>query len=303
MIAHILAHMENYTPLHTERMRLVPLTLAQMQMQLDDYPGLERSLGARVTGNRLEKEMHKNVARSMDYMRQEPNDAIWNTFWAAILEEDSTFIGGIGFKGPANAAGEVELGYGFDAPYRNRGLATEAVQAMTQWAFEEPAVTSVTAETNYTNIASARVLQKNGFQLYTASNHFLYWRKNRQPVHPEDEKKSNRDGNFTLYDLAVVVEAIDGNCTCNMRVGDSFYLRNSSSLSLPPGGHFCVYALQAVLPLLPAKQRQNHSADWMETDSRAVCPDPACKLLMRVDRTDERLLRHNDVSPIPWESL
>jgi hypothetical protein len=106
MIAHILAHLENYTPLHTERMRLVPLTLAQMQMQLDDYPGLERSLGARVTGNRLEKEMHKNVARSMDYMRQEPNDAIWNTFWAAILEEDSTFIGGIGFKGPANAAGE-----------------------------------------------------------------------------------------------------------------------------------------------------------------------------------------------------
>lgn len=303
MIAHILAHLENYPPLHTQRMRLVPLTLAQMQMQLDDYSDLERSLGARVTGNRLEKEMHKNVARGMDYMRQEPDYAIWNTFWAAILEEDSTFIGGIGFKGPANAEGEVELGYGFDAPYRNRGLATEAVQAMTQWAFEEPAVTAVTAETNYTNIASARVLQKSGFQLHRARNHFLYWRKNRAPVHPTEEKKSNPDGNFTLYDLAVVVEAIDGNCTCDMRVGDSFYLRNSSSLSLPPGGHFCVYALQAVLPLLPAKQRQNHPADWMETDSRAVCPDPACKLLMRVDRANERLLRHDDVSPIPWESV
>ena len=303
MIAHILAHLENYAPLHTERMRLVPLTLAQMQMQLDDYPGLERSLGARVTGNRLEKEMHRNVARGMDYMLQEPTDAIWNTFWAAVLEEDSTFVGGIGFKGPANAEGEVELGYGFDAAYRNRGLATEAVQAMTEWAFEEPTVTAVTAETNYTNIASARVLQKNGFQLYAASNHFLYWRKNRLTVHPTEEKKSTTDGNFTLYDLAVVVEAIDGNCTCDMRVGDSFYLRNSSSLALPPGGHFCVYALQAVLPLLPAKQRQNHPADWMETDSRAVCPDPACKLLMRVDRTEQRRLRHDDVSPIPWESV
>lgn len=295
MIPPLLAHLENYPPLHTQRMRLVPLTLAQMQMQLDDYPGLERSLGAKVTGNRLEKEMHKNVARGMDYMRQEPDHAIWNTLWAAILEEDSTFIGGIGFKGPANAEGEVELGYGFDAPYRNRGLATEAVRAMTQWAFEEPAVATITAETNYTNIASARVLQKSGFQLSAASNHFLYWRLERQA-------KSNADGNFTLYGLTVVVEAIDGNCTCDMRVGDSFYLRNSSSLSLPPGGHFCVYALQAVLPLLPAKQRQNHPADWMESDSRAVCPDPACKLLMRVDRTNQRLLRHNDVSPIPWES-
>ena len=30
----------------------------------------------------------------------------------------------------------------------------------------------------------------------------------------------------------------------------------SSRLRLPPGGHFCIYALAAVLPLLPAKQRQ-----------------------------------------------
>ena len=302
MISHLLAQLQNHPPLRTERMRLVPLTLAQMQMQLDDYAGLERSLGARVTGNRLEKDMYKNVTRGMDYMRQEAEDAIWNTFWAAVLEEDSTFVCGIGFKGPANAEGEVELGYGFDAPYQNRGLATEAVAAMTKWAFAQPGVATVTAETDYANIASARVLQKNGFQLYTASNHFLYWRLNRQANHPAEERKSNGDGNFTLYDLAVVVEAIDGNCTCDMRVGDRFYLRNSSSLSLPPGGHFCVYALQAVLPLLPAKQRQNHPADWMETDSRAVCPDPACKLLMRVDRANERLLRHDDVSPIPWES-
>ncbi len=303
MIAHSLTELANYPPLHTERMRLAPLTLAQMQMQLDDYPGLERSLGARVTGNRLEKAMRKNVARGMDYMRQEPDNAIWNTYWAAILEEDSTFVGGIGFKGPANADGEVELGYGFDEPYRKRGLATEAVKAMTQWAFQEPAVASVTAETNYTNIPSARVLQKNGFRLYAATDHFLYWRKSRQGIHPTEEEQRKGDGNFTLYDLAVVVEAIDGHCTCDMQVGDRFFLRNSSSLSLPPGGHFCVYALQAVLPLLPAKQRLNHPADWMETDSRAVYPDPACKLLMRVDRTNERLLRHDDVSPIRWESL
>lgn len=303
MISHLLSQLENQPPLRTERMRLLPLSLAQMQMQLDDYAALERSLGARVTGNRLDGEMRTIVARSMDYMRQEAEDAIWNTDWAAILEEEATFVGGIGFKGPANAEGEVELGYGFDAPYQNRGLATEAVKAMTKWAFAQPGVATVTAETNYTNIASARVLQKNGFQLHTASNHFLYWRLNRQTNKPIAQTEGNGDGNFTLYDLAVVVEAIDGNCTCDMRVGDRFYLRNSSSLSLPPGGHFCVYALQAVLPLLPAKQRHNHPADWMETDSRAVCPDPACKLVMRVDRTSQRTLRHDDVSPIAWESV
>jgi len=110
------------------------------------------------------------------------------------------------------------------------------------------------------------------------------------------------DDEFELYDLTVVVEAIDGNCTCSMAVGDCFYLRGGK-LSLPEGKDFCVYALQATLPLLPAKQRHNHPADWMETDSRVTCPDPACRLIMRVDRTGERTLRHDDVSPIAWESV
>lgn len=107
---------------------------------------------------------------------------------------------------------------------------------------------------------------------------------------------------FELYDLAVIVESIEGNCTCAMSVGDSFNM-NGGKVSLPDGQDFCVYALQATLPLLPAKQRLNHPADWMETDSRVVCPDPACKLIMRIDRVDKRTLRHDDVSPIPWDEV
>ena len=108
-----------------------------------------------------------------------------------------------------------------------------------------------------------------------------------------------RDDEFWLYDLKVVVEAIEGHCTCNMQVGDAFYLR-SGKLSLPEGRDFCLYALQAAIPLLPAKQRQGHPADWMETDTRVVCPDPACRLIMRIDRSGRRTLRHDDVSPIAW---
>jgi len=105
---------------------------------------------------------------------------------------------------------------------------------------------------------------------------------------------------FNLFDLEVVVEKIEGNCTCNMEVGNRFYLQ-SGKLSLPDGDDFCLYALQAAIPLLPAKQRQNHPADWMETDTQVVCPDPACRLIMRINRVRERILHHDDVSPIPWE--
>lgn len=111
-----------------------------------------------------------------------------------------------------------------------------------------------------------------------------------------------RDDEFTLYDLDVVVEAINGTCTCAMTVGDRFHLRGGT-LSLPHGAGFCLYALSSALPLLPTKQRRNHPADWMETDSRVTCPDPACGLIMRIDRVAPRVLRHDDVSASTWESV
>ena len=105
---------------------------------------------------------------------------------------------------------------------------------------------------------------------------------------------------FELYDLTVTVERIDGRCTCAMRAGDCFFLRGGK-LSLPAGADFCLYALQATIPLLPAKQRRNHPADWMETDTLVTCPDPACGLIMRIARTGTRILKHDDVSARPWE--
>ena len=105
---------------------------------------------------------------------------------------------------------------------------------------------------------------------------------------------------FELYDLAVVVERIEGQCTCDMRVGDRVEVRGGK-LAIPESRGFCLYALQAAIPLLPAKQRPGHPADWMETDALVTCPDPACRLIMRIERTGRRVLRHRDVSAVPWD--
>ncbi len=117
-----------------------------------------------------------------------------------------------------------------------------------------------------------------------------------------EDQKDLKDDQFELYDLNIVVEKIDGHCTCNMRVGDQFSLKGGK-LSMPDGTDFCLYALQSSIPLLPAKQRKNHPADWMETDSHIMCPDPACGLVMRIDRIATRVLNHDDVSPISWDSI
>ena len=101
---------------------------------------------------------------------------------------------------------------------------------------------------------------------------------------------------FELYDLRVTVVEIRGRSVCGMAVGDYFELAESSKLSIPEGKHFCIYALNAVLPLLPAKQRQLDRNDWLETDMLVACPDPEEQLIMRIERIGRRELDHDDLT-------
>ena len=56
---------------------------------------------------------------------------------------------------------------------------------------------------------------------------------------------------------------------------------------------FSMYALAALLPLLPAKQRDTHPHDWMTTDTDIACPDPNCGARFRITRTARRSFRHS----------
>jgi uncharacterized repeat protein (TIGR04076 family) len=99
-----------------------------------------------------------------------------------------------------------------------------------------------------------------------------------------------------LYDLRVTVERIEGRSVCGLRVGDYFELTESSRIRIPEGRHFCIYALQAVLPLLPAKQRRLPDDDWLEQESLVCCPDPEERLVMRIERIGTRTLRTEDLT-------
>ncbi|NPV66001.1 MAG: TIGR04076 family protein [Anaerolineae bacterium] len=101
---------------------------------------------------------------------------------------------------------------------------------------------------------------------------------------------------FGLYDLRVTVVAIEGRSVCGMQVGDYFELTESSKLRLPPGKHFCIYALGAVLPLLAAKQRQLEADDWLERDTLVACPDPEERLIMRIERIARRTLDSDELT-------
>ena len=93
-----------------------------------------------------------------------------------------------------------------------------------------------------------------------------------------------------LYDLRVTVERIEGRSVCGLEVGDWFEVTESSRVRIPEGRHFCLFAMQSVLPLLPAKMRRLPDEDWLEQDSLVACPDPDERLVMRIERIGERTL-------------
>ncbi|MBR3654412.1 MAG: GNAT family N-acetyltransferase [Elusimicrobia bacterium] len=98
---------------------------------------------------------------------ENPEQWEWYAIWMIELK-DGTHIGEMCFKG-LNSDGVVEIGYGITEQYQEHGYATEAVKAISAWAFQEPTVTAIEAEIEDKNIASRKVLEKCGF-IFTGKN-------------------------------------------------------------------------------------------------------------------------------------
>ena len=82
--------------------------------------------------------------------------------WVVTL--DGLVIGDCGAFSWPDGRGAVEIGYGLAEPFRGHGYATEAVEAMCQWLFEEAGATAITATAlDPHNVASRRVLGRLGF--------------------------------------------------------------------------------------------------------------------------------------------
>src|SRR5665213_3738905 len=67
-----------------------------------------------------------------------------------------------------------QIGYGISDSYQDRGVATEAVRALCEFAQRRTVV--VLAETDRENVASQRVLEKCGFRSEDLSGGLIHWR-------------------------------------------------------------------------------------------------------------------------------
>ena len=82
----------------------------------------------------------------------------------AIRNAESELIGACGFE-DLIAGHKAEVGYWLAKPFWGQGIATEVVGALCRFAISEWNLVRITAHVFSFNAASARVLEKNGFEL------------------------------------------------------------------------------------------------------------------------------------------
>ena len=104
---------------------------------------------------------------AIDEAGVEPSDEDWTGM--LIEKASNTAIGQLGAIGQPDANGKIEIGYGLNPEFHRRGYATEMIGALTAWLLEQPSVNVVSANTAVANLASQRVLEKNGFRRVGAS--------------------------------------------------------------------------------------------------------------------------------------
>ena len=107
-------------------------------------------------------EMKKAYSEMLDAMLHLNGREEWGSDWKISLKTGEA-IGGIGFRGIPDAQGIVEIGYGIDKAYRQKGYATEALSGMVKWAMRQNGVQCITAQTEPNNKISQKVLVYNGF--------------------------------------------------------------------------------------------------------------------------------------------
>jgi len=145
--------------------------LQQDELQLRPFSLTDKSRFALLANN---KNIWNNIRNRMPHPYEESDAADFikmatnkkpNTILA--IEWKGELVGAIGLHPEDESdvyAGTAEMGYWVGEPFWGRGIASKAVAIMIKYGFEELKLRRIFAAAYAYNIASMKVLEKNGFQ-------------------------------------------------------------------------------------------------------------------------------------------
>ena len=152
--------------IETQRLILKPLSYNESIKHIKFPDELAKDLELAPSKSLIGKEVQEAILNDLlPNLSDSTKDSLFYTMWIMVEKSIKAIIGGVCFHGEPNKNGEVEIGYGTDDDYQNKGYMTEAIFGLIQWATDNERIHSIKAETDKTNIASILVLEKNNFEL------------------------------------------------------------------------------------------------------------------------------------------
>ena len=97
--------------------------------------------------------------------------------WGISLKGHGNIIGTIGFNNFTKQH-RANIGFDLQADFWNNGYLTEAIKSVTVFGFNQLDINRLEAEVMKGNIASEKVLAKNGFKNEGVLRQWMYWNNN-----------------------------------------------------------------------------------------------------------------------------
>jgi RimJ/RimL family protein N-acetyltransferase len=146
----------------TPRLELVPLT-----------PHLLRLVDRAATAE-IERELEARVPAGwtrgiparlrLEQLAADPSAQPW-LVRATVLKATRRVVGSVGFHGPPDPAGRVEIGYKVVEAEQRKGYARESVAALTSWAFATGRARVCVASVRPDNAPSLALVRSFGFRM------------------------------------------------------------------------------------------------------------------------------------------
>ena len=156
----------------TDRMALLPLPAQAAAALPEDRQGASRILDATLPSEWPAADLLDVLPLQAAAL---PSDERFGV-WVMIERASRSVVGDIGFMGPPDEDGFVEVGYSVIPARRRNGYATEAARAIVAWALDQPHVKAVVAGCDRDNESSVRTLERVGFRRTGEAKGRIRWR-------------------------------------------------------------------------------------------------------------------------------
>ena len=158
--------------IETKRLLIKPLSYDELKKYATSTDELAKELGLNPTGALVDEVTQNAIVNDLLPHLSDPEiDTLFYTMWIIIEKTKKVIVGGICFHGEPDANGEVEIGYGTDEAFQNKGYMTETLNGMIEWSQNNKKIKTLKAETDRTNISSIKVLERNRFKLFEQTGH------------------------------------------------------------------------------------------------------------------------------------